>query len=115
MDSPFTAFHWHGDVFNLPRDAMPLAHSELTVNQAFRYGRTAYGFLFHAEVTEQMVREMVGTFPGELAEAGADGDEVLADAARCLPGLRRVGETVFGRWARMAGEAIATCYTTGAP
>ena len=51
IESPFTAYHWHGDVFELPRGAEALASSALTPCQAFCYGDHAYGFLFHMEVT----------------------------------------------------------------
>ena len=55
VESSFTAYHWHGDVFELPRGAEPLASSALTPCQAFRYGDCAYGFLFHMEVTEKII------------------------------------------------------------
>ena len=53
-----TVLHWHGDVFDLPAGAVNLASSELTAHQAFRYGDSAYGLLFHLEMTEDMVAEM---------------------------------------------------------
>ncbi len=43
--------HWHEDTFGLPRGAVRLATSENTVNQAFRFGRRAYGLQYHIEVT----------------------------------------------------------------
>ena len=49
--------HWHGDIFDLPQDAVPLASSEKTRHQAFRFGKNAYGFLFHLEVTKEMIQE----------------------------------------------------------
>ena len=48
------AIHWHEDAFDLPRGAIKLASSENTVNQAFRYGRRAYGLQYHIEVTQAM-------------------------------------------------------------
>jgi len=53
----FKVFHWHGDTFNLPVDAILLARSDLYANQAFRYGNSAYGFQFHIEVTKEMIHE----------------------------------------------------------
>ncbi len=41
--------HFHG--FDLPAGAERLASSELFPQQAMRYGRSAYAFQFHAEVT----------------------------------------------------------------
>jgi GMP synthase (glutamine-hydrolysing) len=95
----FTAFHWHGDIFELPRGSVSLASSELTEHQAFRYRENAYGLLFHMEVTEAMIREMVKTFSDELAEAGTDGGGIIEGARNHLADLHRIGETVFGRWA----------------
>ncbi|MHA7734497.1 type 1 glutamine amidotransferase [Nitrosopumilus sp. S6] len=51
---PFTVFHWHGDTFDLPEDAIKLASSEHYPNQAFRY-KSAVGLQFHLEVNEEMV------------------------------------------------------------
>jgi GMP synthase-like glutamine amidotransferase len=105
--SPFTAFHWHGDVFDLPARAVPLASSACTPCEAFRWGETAYGLLFHLEVDAAIVAAMVETFGDELAAAGGDRRRVIADAERHLPALDRVGGTVFGRWAALVQEAEA--------
>ena len=52
--NPFTVFHWHGDTFDLPKDAIRLASSEHYLNQAFQY-KSAIGLQFHLEVNEEMV------------------------------------------------------------
>ncbi len=97
--SPFVAFHWHGDVFELPHGAVALACSELTQYQAFRYGRNAYAFLFHMEVTKEGVAGMVGAFPDELGETGVDGGDIMRAAEDHLPRLEVIGGLVFRRWA----------------
>lgn len=101
MQSPFVAYHWHGDIFELPRVAVSLASSDLTQCQAFRYGYHAYGFLFHMEVTEKIIGQMVETFTDELIEEDIDGDEIVRKEKDCLPSLQRIGEQVFGRWASL--------------
>lgn len=53
MSSPLSVFHWHGDTFDLPKNAERLAHSTL-YNQAFRYG-SAVGLQFHLEVDKETV------------------------------------------------------------
>lgn len=45
-----SVFEWHGEVFGLPPDCVPLAGSEIAPLQAFRYGTRAYGLLFHLEI-----------------------------------------------------------------
>jgi GMP synthase (glutamine-hydrolysing) len=51
-----TVLHWHGDTFDLPREATRLASSDLCLNQAFRIGDYAFGLQFHVEVDAQMAR-----------------------------------------------------------
>lgn len=70
--SEFIAYHWHGDVFDLPKRAVSLASSDLTTHQAFRAGR-AWGLLFHIEVSRTIVQGMVGAFAEELGRHGLDG------------------------------------------
>jgi len=101
IESPFTAYHWHGDVFEPPRGAEALALSALTPCQAFRYGKNAYGFLFHMEVTEKIIQEMVQTFADELRDENISGRQITEIAESYLPRLREVGEIVFGRWASL--------------
>ena len=98
IESPLVAFHWHGDVFNLPRGAVSLASSEMTTCQAFRYGALAYGFLFHMEVTRAIIKDMVTTFAAELVAAGLDSSTLADHAEDYLPRLQMVGQVVFVRW-----------------
>jgi GMP synthase (glutamine-hydrolysing) len=101
----FMAMHWHGDVFDLPRDSVNLARSELTAHQAFRYGESAYGLLFHLELTKEMIASMAADFADELREAGGDAARMAAQSAGYSEELQSIGETVFSRWARMVHEA----------
>lgn len=105
LDPAFTAYHWHGDVFDVPPGAVALASSDLTECQAFRYGRQAYGVLFHMETTEKIVEDMVKTFSDELREEGIDGREIRDRAGDHMPKLQRIGRVVFGRWAKLAKQS----------
>lgn len=98
LSASFVACHWHGDVFDMPAGGVSLASSSLTKCQAFRYGASAYAFLFHMEMTGRILRGMVGAFPEELNAEGIDGQDILRAAERHLPPLQATGRLVFGRW-----------------
>jgi GMP synthase (glutamine-hydrolysing) len=99
LPAEFVAAHWHSDVFDLPKDAIALASSEKTPLQAFRYGAKAYGFLFHAEMTREILTALVAEFGDGLKRVGLDGDAILVEAERHLPALGSIGNTIFSRWA----------------
>ncbi|MCZ6614273.1 MAG: type 1 glutamine amidotransferase [Chloroflexi bacterium] len=100
--SSFLSFHWHGDIFDLPRGAVSLARSELTEHQAFCYGERVYGLLFHLEVTREIMTGMVESFAGELEEEDLDGEAILAQATERLGPMHTIGRAVFARWAELA-------------
>lgn len=99
IEPRFTAYHWHGDRFELPAGAVSLASSALTECQAFRFGSNAYGFLFHMEVTQKIIEDMVETFSDELKKEGMDGVEIIEQAKEYLTRLQAIGSSVFERWA----------------
>lgn len=94
----FMACHWHGDVFDLPGGATHLASSELTAHQGFRHGKNAYALLFHLEVTEPQIAEMVTLFAGELHAAGVDARAMITQTKNKLAAARRIGASVYQRW-----------------
>ena len=78
LDGKSTAqvFQWHGDTFDLPRDAVRLASSDLYPNQAFRYADGVYAFQFHVEVTPAIVFDWLKN------EKGIDLNSVDAQSKR---------------------------------
>jgi GMP synthase (glutamine-hydrolysing) len=55
IKSPALVFHWHGDTFDLPENAIRLAHSKDYQNQAIKIG-SAVGIQFHLEVDEPTIK-----------------------------------------------------------
>ncbi len=72
-------FQWHGDTFDLPRDAVRIASSEIYPNQAFRYGSSVYALQFHIEVTPAVIKEWFEN------EEGVDVDNMLRETDRIYP------------------------------
>lgn len=103
----FTAFVWHGDVFDVPKGATTLASTALTASQAFRYGTNVYAILFHMEVTSTVVDGMLTTFADELRDARIDAAPIRRDVANNLESLQRIGKSVFARWADLLGTLPA--------
>jgi GMP synthase (glutamine-hydrolysing) len=113
LESSFIALHWHGDIFDLPASATSLASSELTQHQAFRYGASAYGLLFHMEATRDIVAGMVKSFPEELAEVKLAPQAVLDGAEAHLTALADRGNRVFGAFADLIQGGIAKRASSG--
>jgi GMP synthase (glutamine-hydrolysing) len=62
------AFHWHGDAFDLPRDAVHLAKSAACEHQMFAIGTNVLGIQFHLEVTRAGVEDMLRHGAADLGE-----------------------------------------------
>ncbi len=75
-------FHWHEDVFAIPRGGVRLATSEEVPNQAFRVGRRAYGVQYHIELTPEMLDTWLH-FPDYMKEiVKVSGLEALEEIER---------------------------------
>jgi GMP synthase-like glutamine amidotransferase len=64
----FSAFHWHGDTFEIPRGAVHLARSQACETQAFAFGDRVAAFQFHLESTRESVEQLVHNCPEDLAD-----------------------------------------------
>ena len=52
-------FHWHGDTFDLPDNAVHLASSAGCRNQAFIFGNKVLALQFHPEPTSDLLLQMI--------------------------------------------------------
>lgn len=75
-----SVFEWHGEVFDLPRDCVALAGSEVAPLQAFRFGSRAYGLLFHVEVETEGIEALCRECGPDLARAQLTAQQVLIGA-----------------------------------
>jgi GMP synthase (glutamine-hydrolysing) len=67
MGSVMRVFHWHGDTFDLPENAILLASSAATENQAYIYKGRVLALQFHLEQTPDTMNEMIKTWSKELS------------------------------------------------
>lgn len=69
MPKRFTAFHWHGDFFEIPSGAIHWARSQACHNQAFDYAGHVLGLQFHLEYSAQSIERMLFHCGNDLVEA----------------------------------------------
>ncbi len=101
IENEFTAFHWHGDVFDLPARAVSLASSAMTEHQVFRYADKFYGILFHPEATKEIISTMTRDFAEEAAEAEAAPKEILKDTEKHLHAFQKIANKLFNQWTKL--------------
>lgn len=63
-----TVFHWHGDTFDIPQNAIHIASTEAFPNQGFIWNNKVVGLQFHLEVTEESVLGMIEHVGHEIGD-----------------------------------------------
>ncbi len=113
-----TVFQWHGDTWTLPKGAVRLAGSPLCMEQAFRFGKNAYGLQFHVEVNAAMVRAWMATPSGKAELATLKGiidpAAIRSQSAEHLGRLQELSEHVAGAFCEVVQERITTGVKTDA-
>jgi GMP synthase (glutamine-hydrolysing) len=96
----FTAFHWHGDVFQIPEAAVHAASSIACSNQAFVYGEQVIALQFHLESTVESVKKLVDNCGNEITkgEFMQKGDEIVNGCARHVPVANGLMEQLLKDW-----------------
>ncbi len=89
LPDEFEVFEWHGEIFDLPPGAVPLACSAVAPLQAFRYGSHAYGLLFHLEIDEPGMDALCRECAQDLTRANLTHAQLVTQAR---PHLTRLHE-----------------------
>jgi GMP synthase (glutamine-hydrolysing) len=101
LPAQFTAFHWHGDTFDLPDGATRLYETEACTNQAFVYDGHVLGLQFHLESTRESIDDLVAASDIDGGPYVQEGDRLRGDAEQ-LDSVRARLYTVLDA---MAAEA----------
>ena len=77
-------FHWHGDTFDIPKGAIPVAESEACKNQGFIMDDRVLAFQFHLETTAESAKSLIDNCGDELDGSSyvQSKNEILSDPQR---------------------------------
>lgn len=101
-------FQWHGRTFGLPAGAVQLARTATCEQQAFRYGRNAYGFQFHMEADGRLIERWL-RLPAlrrelQAAAIGQDAASIRAATAASLARMQPLAECTFNQFLDLIGR-----------
>ena len=104
LPEKFVAFHWHGDTFDIPPEAVRMAESLACKNQAFELGK-AVGLQFHLESSLDSIDHLIQN----CADGLTDGQyvqrpkELLAQQDR-FPEIRSLMEIFLDNMEKVLGS-----------
>lgn len=98
MPPAFVPLHWHGDIYDVPLGAVLLGTSQQTPVQGFAWKGRCYGILFHLEMMEEQIAEMIGEFPSDLMRASVTSTELLSNISDQVRGLKSIANEFFDKW-----------------
>ena len=96
--------HWHGDTFDLPRDAARLAFNANYENQAFSYGRNSLALQFHLEAEPVQLEQWLVGHAIELSGAGVSISDLRAATAAASRIVRQQAQAIFTAWLQQLGD-----------
>ncbi|MCI0659196.1 MAG: gamma-glutamyl-gamma-aminobutyrate hydrolase family protein, partial [Acidobacteria bacterium] len=102
--------HWHGDTFDLPAGAVPLARSHLCERQGFRIGKFGYALQFHLEVLPEQIGEWTRAHAAQLANTPR-----TQTAGQIEAGARRHGPAMVRQARAFLSAYLDLVETRGSP
>lgn len=89
---------WHGDTFDLPKEATLLASSELYKNQAYSVGKNILGLQCHPEVQKENIELWLAAGYNELQRSGHTVQGLRQDSIDNLLVLQHQTQAFFNEW-----------------
>lgn len=98
----FESFHWHGETFSLPAEAVLLLSSPYCQNQAFVLG-IHLGMQCHVEMTEEMVRSWSEVNATEIVQnltspAVQSMEAMQTDLPSRVLRLNKIADRLYSQW-----------------
>ena len=93
-------FHWHGETFTLPEQAVPLFKNRFCVNQGFVLNNT-YALQCHVEMTAAAVKEWLDFYQNDLpapCESVQSSKEMLHNIDQRIASLQKFADVIYTQW-----------------
>lgn len=99
LPATFDVYHWHGEIFSIPKNAVRILSSAHCANQAFVIGNSL-GLQCHVEMTASLVHVWLQEANGKLKPSATvqTPTEQTTDLAARVARLHRVADTLYTRW-----------------
>lgn len=68
LDKTITPFHWHGETFTLPANAIAIGKSAACANQGFLWNNQVLALQFHLEITQEGITGLLNNCREDLKE-----------------------------------------------
>ncbi|MBD3347221.1 MAG: amidotransferase [Chitinivibrionales bacterium] len=68
LPEKFTAFHWHGEMFDIPQGAVKTSYSYGCSNQSFEYENRVVALQFHLESNRESIAKLIEHCNNEITE-----------------------------------------------
>ena len=96
----FKVFQWHGDIFELPKNAELLATGDFVKNQSFKIKNTkTCGMLFHFDFMPSMVEEICRLDNKWLhTDNNADEKNMINQAYKYEKEIKELSQRLFNNW-----------------
>ncbi|KJS18228.1 MAG: amidotransferase [Peptococcaceae bacterium BRH_c4b] len=102
LPEKFTAFHWHGDTFDIPSGAVRTAASKACPNQAFEYEKRVIGLQFHLESSAGSIAALIRNCGDEIVEGSyIQAREEITAGLKHIEELNSMMDSLLNRLAGM--------------
>ena len=107
IDRKFDVYHWHEDMFEIPKNGKLLASSPNCPHQAMRVGKNAYGLQFHVEITDKTIKEWTAEyFKANDPELIQKANQMLADYQRIKKQFHQTADTIYENFLTIMKQTI---------
>lgn len=97
LPTEFDVFHWHGDTFAIPDNAIPLASSEACLNQGFILNERIIGLQFHLETTTESALDLTIHCKNELDNSRyVQTAEVILEKPERFEKINKIMDLILG-------------------